>query len=90
MCAGMEECKTVKVPGFAPEKREKRLLLYDLKDMYDDWMKNTTFDSYPAFSYFAALRPEECVTAGSPGTHTMCVPLSPKLQVKAKCCEFQS
>ena len=43
----IEECaqgsKNVKVPSFAPEKRRKRLLLYDLKDMYDDWIKNTTF-----------------------------------------------
>ena len=42
--------------------------------MYTEWKNdNPDIPKKPGFSTFASLRPKECVLAGGPGTHTICV-----------------
>lgn len=39
MCSGIKESIRRKVPGADPISVQKRILLYDLKDLYEDWRK---------------------------------------------------
>lgn len=74
LCSGIRECLSVKSKDIkSSELRQKRLLLYDLRDLYKNWVKDFDSDRIPSFSFFASLRPKECVLAGTPGTHTVCV-----------------
>ena len=52
-------------------KREKRLLLCNLKEAHQHF-KVLHPSVKVGFSTFASLRPKECVLAGSSGTHTVC------------------
>lgn len=72
-CAGMYECLMQKVPGQKSVPLQKRLLLYDLKDLYQNWLKESTYDTVPGFTMFTTLRPLQCVFAGDPGTHKVCI-----------------
>lgn len=62
-----------KVPNAKSIPVSKLILLYDIRDLYNNWLKETKCEKKPSFSLFASLRPKECVPAGSPGTHTVCV-----------------
>lgn len=75
MCSGTKECLMKKVPGSESIALQKRILLYDLKDLYKNWkeLNKDKFEFLCGFSLFASLRPKECVIAGSPGTHKICV-----------------
>ena len=56
------------------------LLLDDLKMLYKKWInEHGTDEKIPSFSYFASLRPKECVLAGGPGTHTVVSVLNTKM-----------
>ncbi|XP_052132748.1 uncharacterized protein LOC127752138 [Frankliniella occidentalis] len=69
--AGKKECIVVRGDGGKVTKT-KRLVLGNLRDVFKSFC-----EKYPdikiGFSKFASLRPQECVLAGSAGTHTVCV-----------------
>ena len=66
-----KETVTVKIDD-RKEKRQKRLLLCDIKVLHMKFKEK--YPTFPiGFSKFAELRPKWCVTAGTPGTHTVCV-----------------
>lgn len=73
LCSGIIECISVKKPGESSEKIQKRLVLYDLKDLYKNWIEKTQSKVIPCFAFFVSLKPTECLTAGKPGTHNICV-----------------
>lgn len=53
---------------------QKKLLLYTVHDLYLKFKNEYTGDEkLPSFSYFASLKPIECIHAGDPGSHTICV-----------------
>lgn len=70
--AGMRDVESVKMSDGTRDKRQKRLILSNLRELYKSFKTE-----YPLvaikFSKFATLRPEHCVIAGSSGTHTVCV-----------------
>ncbi|KAJ8666515.1 hypothetical protein QAD02_008177 [Eretmocerus hayati] len=74
-CPRKKESLTVKDPGIdEKEERQKRLLLYTMKELYKNWKKeNSHLPKLPGLTFFQSLRPTECVSAGDPGTHTICV-----------------
>lgn len=53
---------------------QKRLLLFTVHDLWLNFKLEyqDKFD-LPKFSFFAELRPEECIVAGKPGSHVICV-----------------
>ena len=54
------------------EHCQKRLILCNLKELYEQF-KTIYRGTIVGFSTFAMLRPQECVLAGSCGTHSVCV-----------------
>lgn len=53
---------------------QKKMLLYTLRDLYNNFIHDyKQLTVLPSLSYFASLKPRECVHAGDPGTHTICV-----------------
>lgn len=53
---------------------QKKLLLYTVYDLYLKFLNEYTGDEKPpSFSYFTSLKPVECIRAGDPGSHTICV-----------------
>ncbi|KAK3913425.1 ARL14 effector protein [Frankliniella fusca] len=65
--------------------KRKRLVLGTLSQLHKDFLKENT-DLKISASKFASLRPKECVLAGSPGTHVVCVCTyhqNPKLMFRA-------
>ena len=60
-CSGMKECLkvlTVDSEGSKPSKLlQKRLILYNIKDLYNNWVKDCHGERIPSFSLFASLRP---------------------------------
>lgn len=89
MCPGAKEfISTKNLETGKKEHIQKRLLLFNVRDLYEEWKKELpeTVGKAPGFSTFASLRPPYCVLAGSPGTHTVCVCThhqNVKLKVKA-------
>lgn len=68
---GMKDAVTIIVDD---EKRkvQKRLLLYNLNDLYTHFMREKNDDTI-SFSKFAKLRPRNCILAGASGTYSVCV-----------------
>lgn len=62
---------TVKM-GDQKEKKQKRLLLCDIKDLYVRFKGQYT-QSPIGLSKFAELRPKWCILAGASDTHSVCV-----------------
>lgn len=73
LCSGVKECITIKEPEKSPKKIQKRLILYDLKDLYHKWINETDVNSIPCLAFFTRLKPAQCFFAGDPGTHNVCV-----------------
>ena len=67
MCPGKKDCVSV---GGA--KVQKRLVLGNLRELYNLYKQDEN-NPKVGFSTFAALRPKNCVLAGSSGTHSVCV-----------------
>lgn len=66
-----KETVTVRI-GEEKQKMQKRLLLSDIKDLYELFC--TQHPECPiGTTKFAELRPKWCVIAGSSGTHSVCV-----------------
>lgn len=56
------------------EKRQKKLLLYTVKELHKKWKKeNSQLCTLPGLTFFRSMKPKEFVSAGDPGTHNMCV-----------------
>lgn len=75
ICPGIKQYKR-KLNSDSAEKEmvQKKMLLYTLSDLYNNFITDYTEEErLPKFSYFASLKPEECVYAGDPGTHEICV-----------------
>ena len=69
--AGMKDTKSVKENG-RRIKKQKRLLLANLKELYKEFKKrHPTYKI--GFSSFASLRPKQCILPSAPGTHNVCV-----------------
>lgn len=73
MCSGTKECITLKEAGQSSKKVQKRLILYDLKNLYSKWVEETTPTTVPCLAFFTKLKPIQCSFAGEPGTHNICV-----------------
>lgn len=69
---GMKDCVTVRDEQGRKEKKQKRLVLANLSEIYKAFREKFP-DVKVSFSKFAEFRPRECVLAGSSGTHTVCV-----------------
>ena len=53
---------------------QKKLLLHTVYDLYLKFKNLYSGDEkIPSFSYFMSLKPEECIHAGDPGSHYICV-----------------
>ncbi|KAJ8677403.1 hypothetical protein QAD02_013190 [Eretmocerus hayati] len=56
------------------EQRQKRLLLYTIQELYKRWKReNSHLPKLPGLTFFQSFRPKECLSAGDPGTHSICV-----------------
>lgn len=73
LCSGIKECVTVKHSDDSKEKIQKRLILTDLKDLYNRWKQETEHSKIPCLAFFVSLKPKQCLYAGDPGTHNICV-----------------
>lgn len=85
MCPGQKDCLTVRNSEGVSCKVQKRLILGNLKELYELYKNNAT-NPKVGFSTFAKLRPSYCVLAGAGGTHCVCVCTyhqNPKLQLAA-------
>ena len=69
---GNKDFLSVRKADGEKEHRQKRLVLYNLKEAYHQF-KTEHPDVKVGFSKFAELRPKECVLAGATGTHSVCV-----------------
>lgn len=69
-----DELVSICLPGKKDVVRgsQKRLLLINLKEAYEEWKKSNNGVKC-GFSKFAALRPKHCLLAGASGTHSVCV-----------------
>lgn len=83
MCPGQKDKLMVRNKDGVKEQQQKRLVLSNLKELYEGYKSNTD-NPRVGFSTFAAMRPKWCVLAGSSGTHCVCVcqhHQNPKLQL---------
>ena len=72
LCPGKKDCVSVKLEDGRKEKVQKRLLLSNLKEIYQHIVtENPTVKV--GFSTFAMIQPKWCVPGGSSGTHNVCV-----------------
>ena len=69
---GMKDCIIIRNESGEKEKVQKRLLLLNLKELYQ-FFKEEHPDAEIGFTKFSILRPKYCVLAGSSGTHSICV-----------------
>lgn len=69
---GIKDYISVRNDDGKREHLQKRLILSNLKELYQKYRENYAEDKI-GFSKFASLRPKNCVLAGSNGTHTVCV-----------------
>lgn len=85
MLPGKKDYVTVRKKDGSKEKLQKRLVLGSLTEIYELYKKDQSNPKI-GFSRFAALRPRNCVLAGSAGTHAVCVCTyhqNPKLLIAA-------
>ena len=72
MLPGKKDYVTMRGKDGSKKKAQKRLVLGTLREIYQMYKKDETNPKI-GFSRFAALRPRNCVLAGSAGTHSVCV-----------------
>lgn len=68
---GKKDVKSIKMPDGTRKLIQKKLILSNLKELYESFKKESTLKI--GFTKFTLLRPPHCVLAGSAGTHTVCV-----------------
>ncbi|CAH0550784.1 unnamed protein product [Brassicogethes aeneus] len=71
-CPGAKEYVSVKDETGNRVHMQKRLLLFNLKEIYT-LFKERNPSAKIGFSKFAEMRPKWCILAGASGTHTVCV-----------------
>jgi hypothetical protein len=71
MCFGKKDYKSVKAADGSRIQQQKRLLIGNLKELYQKW-KNENPLTKVGFSTFAALRLQWCTLVGAHGTHSVC------------------
>lgn len=74
-CPGQKECiSTVDEDGNKVHK-QKLLLSYTVNELYNNFLADfkDKLEILPKFSYFASLKPKECIVAGDPGSHSICI-----------------
>lgn len=69
----MKEYVTVKCPGQQPITIQKQILVYDIQDLYKNFLKESSDEKVPCLAFFTKMRPKQYVIAGAPGTHNVCV-----------------
>lgn len=69
----MKECVTIKVSGEPSVTVQKRILIHDLADLYKNWIKDSGLEIVPCLAFFASIKPKQCIYAGDPGSHNICV-----------------
>ena len=84
-CPGKKDCISVRDESGNKVLEQKRLVLGNLREIYQKFKES---ENHPdiGFSTFCSLRPQNCVLAGSSGTHSVCVCTyhqNPKLQLDA-------
>lgn len=75
ICPGEKQCISVRDDDGNKKKESKKLLGFTLDELYNNFLHDYTdkLEVIPKFSYFASLKPRDCVFAGDPGTHSICV-----------------
>lgn len=71
MMPGVKDCVSV-VQNDVKMKVQKRLLLFNLVDLYDQF-KEEFPELKIGLSKFCEIKPRECILAGHSGTHNVCV-----------------
>ena len=71
MCPGKKDWVSIKINA-ENFKKQKRLLLVPLKDLYIEFKKRNP-QLKIGFTKFCELHPKWCITAASKGSHTVCV-----------------
>ena len=69
---GKKDCKSVKGPDGKRKLVQKRLLLLNLNELYENYKAKYPEDKIGR-SKFCALRPPQCITVGCRGSHSVCV-----------------
>ena len=71
LCPGKKDCVSVKLEDGRKEKVQKRLLLSNLREIYQHFVTENPAVKV-VFSTFAILQTRWCVSVGSSGTHNEC------------------
>ena len=69
---GKKDCKSVKGPDGKRKLVQKRLLLLNLNELYENYKAKYPEDKIGR-SKFCALRPPQCISVGCRGSHSVCV-----------------
>jgi hypothetical protein len=69
---GAKDYKSVRDSDGKRVHRQKRLILMNLNELYENYRMKYPEDKV-GLSKFCMLRPQECVTVGCRGTHSVCV-----------------
>ena len=73
-CSGKKQYKTITDENGRKIQVQKKLLIFTVHDLYLRFLDEYKGDEdVPSFSYFVTLKPDECIHAGDPGSHTICV-----------------
>lgn len=75
ICPGKKQYVTTKDASGTKIMVQKRLLTQTVHDLYLNFKEEFSdkLEIMPKFSFFAGLRPPQCITAGDPGSHNICV-----------------
>ena len=76
ICPGKKECVATGIDSDGKKiYKQKRLLAFTVHDLYINFLQefSNSIHKLPKFSYFASLKPVECIHAGDPGSHNICV-----------------
>ena len=86
ICPGKSDFLSVRDKDGNKIHMQKRLLLGNLKELYELYKEETRGTPKVSFSSFASLQPKHCVIAGASGTHSICICTyhqNPKLMISA-------
>lgn len=73
MCSGMKEYVTITKPDQPDVHVQKRIMIHDISDLYRNWIDDRNYETVPCLAYFAQCKPKQCIFAGQPGSHNICV-----------------
>jgi len=87
ICPGKSDFLSIKDKDGQKQHVQKRLILGNLKELYEQYKNECQGVPKVGFSTFASLRPKYCKIAGEDGTHSVCACTyhqNPKLMISAK------